>query len=342
MLSSMVATSCMLETRASSQLEASEKNDPGNSDRAHSSSDESMPMDTRVGASFQASCTSAFSIHSARASSASLCSSEFMRMGFPLPRAYSCSSNMQCFCSWIEVGLGELGGELMHAQEVVAEFGGGADGGGTWVVELVHEACGKGAERGHFFLLDDDALVLLQAVGHVAEDGFADLGAVGHDVPELLFVQADGDAGLGGLGGGGVGSVGEQLHLAHRSASGHDGHGDFAASGRGLKQANFARKQDPEEMSGFALAAEEVALPESELRWRRAGSRFPARGRRLGLGRRAGGQCGDLRRLPVWCPRPGHSCSRLYWIPPMVRKASEFSAPKGGFLVAEGCYGWRG
>ena len=58
MLSSMVATSCMLETSASSQFSASEKNGPGNSSRAHSSSSDVMPMETSVGASFQASSTS--------------------------------------------------------------------------------------------------------------------------------------------------------------------------------------------------------------------------------------------------------------------------------------------
>ncbi len=54
-----------------------------------------------------------------------------------------------------QVGLGELGGEAVHAQEVVAELGGGADGGCAGVVELMHEAGGEGAEGGHLFLLDD-------------------------------------------------------------------------------------------------------------------------------------------------------------------------------------------
>ena len=73
---------------------------------------------------------------------------------------------------------------------------------------LVHQAGGQVTQGGHLFLLNDDALELLEVVGHVAEDGSADLGAGGHDVPELMLVEAEGDAGLGGLGVGGVGSIG--------------------------------------------------------------------------------------------------------------------------------------
>ena len=79
--------------------------------------------------------------------------------------------------------------ELVHSHQVFAELGGGTAGGGTRVVELVHEAGGEGAERGHLLLLHGYALHLLKAVGHVAEDGLADLRATGHQVPELLFVE---------------------------------------------------------------------------------------------------------------------------------------------------------
>ena len=54
MLSSMVPTNCILETSASSQFNASVKIGPENSARAHPSSLESIPIETSVGASFQA------------------------------------------------------------------------------------------------------------------------------------------------------------------------------------------------------------------------------------------------------------------------------------------------
>ena len=62
-----------------------------------------------------------------------------------------------------QVAFLELDGELVHSHEVFAELGGGAAGGCSGVVELVHEAGGEGAEGGHLFLLDVDALELLEA-----------------------------------------------------------------------------------------------------------------------------------------------------------------------------------
>ena len=122
-----------------------------------------------------------------------------------------------------EVGLGELGGELVHAHQVFAQLRRGADGGGAGVVQLVHQAGGEGAERGHLLLLHHDALELLEPVRHVAEDGLAHLGAGGHDVPELLFVELEQVAGFGGADAGGVGGVGEQRKLAHGGAGGDVG-----------------------------------------------------------------------------------------------------------------------
>ncbi len=59
-------------------------------------------------------------------------------------------------------GFAELCGELVHAHEVFAELRGGAASGCSGVVELVHQACGESAERGHLLLLDGDALELLR------------------------------------------------------------------------------------------------------------------------------------------------------------------------------------
>lgn len=86
---------------------------------------------------------------------------------------------------------GEAGGEGVEPHQVFAELGAGAAGGRAGVVELVHEAGGHDAEGGHLLLLEGGALHLGEAHGHVAEDGLADLGALGHELPELVFVELE-------------------------------------------------------------------------------------------------------------------------------------------------------
>ncbi len=164
-----------------------------------------------------------------------------------------------------EGGAAELGAEVVEALEVLAELGGGAAGGGAGVVELVHEAGGEGAERGHLLLLEGEALQALEAGGHVAQDGLADMGAGGHELPEGVFVEADEMAGGGGLDADDGGEVGEQGDLAEGGAGGEvDLIGDVTG-GCGLEHAELAVEQDVEELGGISLLVEEVAFGEMDL-----------------------------------------------------------------------------
>jgi hypothetical protein len=164
-----------------------------------------------------------------------------------------------------EGGAAELGAELVEALEVSTELGGGAAGGGAGIVKLVHEAGGEGAEGGHFFLLHGHALDALEAGGHVAQDGLADLGAGGHEVPERLFVEADDMAGDGGLGADEVGDVGEQRDLSEGGSGVEVELVNGVAVGAGLGHAELAVEQDVEELRGVALVVEHVAFGEMDL-----------------------------------------------------------------------------
>ena len=108
--------------------------------------------------------------------------------------------------------------------------------------------------------------------GHVAEDGFAHVGADGHHVPELLLVELEQLAGLDGAHVGAVGGVGEQRQLAEGGAGGHGGHILLAAVGEGLVDAHFAAEKDPEEVGGFALAGDVARPSQDAIRGRRRGS----------------------------------------------------------------------
>ena len=189
MLSSMVLTSCMLETRASSQLRASESSGPSKSLRAHSNSFASIPIDTSVGAIFHAFSILADSIHSARASSASLWSSEFILRGCLTESACSCRSNMHCFCSWVRSRLAEFGGELVHAHQVLSQLRAARRAAAPGLFSSCIRPAARVPSEAIFSCCTVDALHLLKAVRHVAQNGLADLRATGHQVPELFLVQ---------------------------------------------------------------------------------------------------------------------------------------------------------
>src|ERR1700743_2031377 len=47
----------------------------------------------------------------------------------------------------------------------------------------------ESTERGHLLLLNRHTLELLDTVGHIAKDGFANLRTAGHEIPERFFVE---------------------------------------------------------------------------------------------------------------------------------------------------------
>jgi hypothetical protein len=154
---------------------------------------------------------------------------------------------------------------VVQALEVLAQLGGGATGGGAGVVELVHETGGEGAQGGHFLLLDGHALQSLEARGHVAQDGLADMGAGGHELPERLFVETDEVAGSEGVIADEVGDVGQQRDLPEGGSGAEVELVDDAAVGAGLDHAELALEQDVEELGGLALAVEDLAFDEMDL-----------------------------------------------------------------------------
>ena len=145
----------------------------------------------------------------------------------------------------------------MEAKEVFAELGGRAAGGGSGVVEFVHEAGGEGAEGGHLLLLEGDVLHLLETKCHIIQDGFADLRAGGHEGPEAVFIEPEEVAGGFGLEVGGAGDIGEKRNFAEGIALGDDVVGDLAAIGDDLVDADASFEEDPEMVGDFTLARDD-------------------------------------------------------------------------------------
>ncbi len=153
----------------------------------------------------------------------------------------------------------------MHSHQVLAQLRGGAASGGARIVQLMHQTGGECAERGHLLLLQGYALHLLEAVGHIAQDGLANLRATRHQIPELFFVKLKKAAGCSALNASRIRNIGQQRQLAEGISAFDLAECYIASIGLKLMNAQFAFKQDPEEMSDLTLIGDGVAGVEAEL-----------------------------------------------------------------------------
>jgi hypothetical protein len=153
----------------------------------------------------------------------------------------------------------------VQTHEIFAELRGGATGGRSWIVELVHETGSESAEGGHLLFLNGHALEFLHAIGHIAEDGFADIWATGHEVPERFFVELS-EAAVGhGAKVGGVRDVGKQGNFPECKTRGHGGDHELLTIAAGLVDAYLAFQENPKKVSRLTLTGEKLACIEANL-----------------------------------------------------------------------------
>ncbi len=163
MLSSIVSTSCMLETSETSQLSASEKEPSGKACRAQSRSSWVSPMAVRVGAI----CPAVFDARFVEPLGESLFRVRLVDRThrpwvYRQPEAIFCSSFMHSICSPRIGDFTEPQADLLQLDQILPQLGRGTAGGSAGVVQLMHQAGGERSQRHQLFAMQGEGLVILQ------------------------------------------------------------------------------------------------------------------------------------------------------------------------------------
>src|SRR3984885_5324037 len=147
----------------------------------------------------------------------------------------------------------------MQPHKILPKLRSRATGRRAGIIELMHQARSERTQRSHLLLLHLGALQLLEAICHVAKNRFADLGATGHQIPELVLVKLKQMTRRHRLNAPGVWNVAQECHFTKSAALFNLGKSEFVLFGSPLMAPKLAVKQYPKRVRQFALLRNNLA-----------------------------------------------------------------------------------